>query len=102
MSEAYEPGRTYVEAFARWMTRLFKAHGLIFIDAGDPRLKEMGRDVFYREISEDSPSTRLAVAASERLRQAGYGAQIPLHEGILNHFLYGPGTPHHPMARREP
>jgi len=88
LSEAYEPGRTYVEAFARWMTRLFRSRGLIFIDAGDPRLKEMGRDVFFREVSEDSPSTRRAVDASKRLRQAGYGAQIPLHEGILNIF-YG-------------
>jgi len=86
LSEAYEPGRTYVEAFARWMTRLFKARGLIFIDAADPRLKEMGVDVFRREISEDSPSTGRAIEASQRLRQAGYGAQIPLHEGILNIF----------------
>ncbi|MGZ5469495.1 MAG: bacillithiol biosynthesis protein BshC, partial [Candidatus Aminicenantales bacterium] len=49
-------------------------------------LKEMGREIFFREIAEGSPSTRRAVAASERLRQAGYEAQIPLHEGILNQF----------------
>lgn len=86
LSEAYEPGRSYVEAFGRWMTRLFGSRGLILIDAGHPRLKEMGRDVFYREIAEGSPSTRQAVAASARLRLAGYEAQIPLHEGILNLF----------------
>jgi bacillithiol synthase len=86
LGEAYRPGRSYVEAFGRWMTRLFKSRGLILIDAVHPRLKEMGRDVFYREIADDSPSTRQAVAASERLRQAGYEAQIPLHEGILNQF----------------
>jgi bacillithiol biosynthesis cysteine-adding enzyme BshC len=86
LGEAYEPGRTYAEAFGRWMTRLFKPQGLIFIDAADPRLKELAREVFRREISEDSPSTRQAVEASQNLRQAGYGAQIPLHEGILNVF----------------
>jgi len=86
LSEAYAPGRSYVEAFGRWMTRLFRSRGLILIDAGHPRLKEMGRDVFYREIAEDSPSTRQALAASERLRQTGYEAQIPLHAGILNQF----------------
>ena len=86
LNEAYQPGRSYVEAFGRWMTRLFKSRGLVLIDAGHPRLKEMGRDVFYREIADDSPSTRQAVAASERLSQAGYEAQIPLHEGILNQF----------------
>jgi len=86
LGDAYQPGRSYVEAFGRWMTRLFKSRGLILIDAVDPRLKEMGREVFYREIAGDSPSTRQAVAASERLRRAGYEAQIPLHEGILNQF----------------
>ena len=86
LSEAYQAGRSYVEAFGRWMTRLFKSRGLVLIDAGHPRLKEMGRDVFYREIADGSPSTRQAVAASERLRQAGYEPQIPLHEGILSQF----------------
>jgi len=51
LSEAYRPGRGWVEAFARWMTRLFQSHGLIFIDASHPRLKELGGEVFYREIS---------------------------------------------------
>jgi bacillithiol biosynthesis cysteine-adding enzyme BshC len=86
LSEAYEPGRSFVEAFARWMTRLFKSEGLILIDASHPRLKEMGRDVFYHEIADESPSTQRAMASSERLRQAGYNTQIPLHEGILNIF----------------
>ena len=86
LGEAYQPGLSYVEAFGRWMTRLFKSRGLVLIDAGDPRLKAMGRDIFYREIADGSPSTRRAVAASERLRQAGYEPQIPLHEGILNEF----------------
>ena len=86
LSEAYQPGRSYVEAFGRWVTRLFKSRGLVLIDARHPRLKEMGREIFFREIAEESPSTRRAVAASERLRLAGYETQIPLHEGILNQF----------------
>ena len=86
LSEAYQPGRSYVEAFARWMTHLFKSRGLVLIDASPPRLKEMGRDIFYREIADGSPSTRQVLAASEWLRQAGYEPQIPLHEGILNQF----------------
>jgi len=86
LSEAYEPGRSFVEAFARWMTRLFKSYGLILIDASHPRLKEMGSDIFYHEIAEESPSTQQAIATSQRLRQAGYDTQIPLHEGILNIF----------------
>jgi bacillithiol biosynthesis cysteine-adding enzyme BshC len=86
LSDAYQPGRTYAEAFARWMTRLFKRQGLIIIDATHPRLKELGSTVFCREIADESPSTQEAIATSERLRQAGYCAQIPLHDGIFNVF----------------
>ena len=87
LSEAYRPGRSFVEAFALWLTRLFKSRGLILIDASHPRLRELGGGVFYKEIAEESPSTRQAMATSERVRRAGYDAQIPLHEGILNIFI---------------
>ncbi|MDH4271955.1 MAG: bacillithiol biosynthesis cysteine-adding enzyme BshC [Candidatus Aminicenantes bacterium] len=86
LNEAYRPGRGWVEAFARWMTRLFQAQGLIFIDASHPRLKELGREVFCREITEESAATPPALAASQRLRDAGYEDQVHLHEGILNIF----------------
>jgi bacillithiol biosynthesis cysteine-adding enzyme BshC len=86
LSEAYRPGRGWVGAFARWMTRLFPAQGLIFIDASHPRLKELGGEVFYREITEESAATPPALAASRKLREAGYEDQVHLHEGILNIF----------------
>ncbi len=86
LGEDYRPGRSFVEAFAHWMTRLFKKQGLVFIDAGHPRLKKLGSAVFYREIADDSPSTRRALSASQRLRNSGYDTQVPLHEGILNIF----------------
>jgi bacillithiol biosynthesis cysteine-adding enzyme BshC len=83
----YQPGRTWAEAFARWMTRLFTSRGLILIDASDPRLKKLGGEVFYREIAGESAATPPAIAASRKLREAGYGEQIQLHEGILNVFF---------------
>ena len=86
LREAYRPGRSMVEAFARWMTGLFASSGLIFIDPAHPALKTLGKDVFRREIAEDSPSTQAALATSQKLRQAGYGEQIHLHEDLLNVF----------------
>ena len=87
LSEAYRPGRSFVEAFARWLTRLFRSRGLILIDASHPRLKALGSDLYVQEIAGESPSTREAVATSRRLRQAGYDVQVPLHEGTLNIFF---------------
>ncbi len=86
LRDAYQAGQSLADAFGRWMTRLFQPHGLILIDAGQPRLKELGRDIIYREIAEGSPSTQQALTTSQKLRQAGYETQIPLHEGILNIF----------------
>ena len=86
LGESYQPGRSVVGAFAGWMTRLFKSYGLIFMDASHPRLKELGSEVFYREIAEESSSTQQAIATSRKLQQAGYDEQIHLHEGILNIF----------------
>jgi len=87
LGTAYQPGRSFVEAFARWMTRLFKSYGLIFIDAGHPDLKDLGKDVFYTEIAQNSPSTQCTLETSRKLTQKNYRTQIQLHEGILNLFL---------------
>ena len=87
LSEAYRPGRSFVEAFAMWMTRLFDSFGVIFIDASHSGLKEFGKDVFAKEIEDVSPSTRIAIETVERLRRGDYPVQVPLREGILNLFF---------------
>jgi bacillithiol biosynthesis cysteine-adding enzyme BshC len=86
LSEAYRPGRGWVEAFARWMTRLLGARGLIFVDPSHRRLKELGGEVFSREIDAGSAATPPALAASRRLEDAGYVSQVQIHQGILSLF----------------
>jgi bacillithiol biosynthesis cysteine-adding enzyme BshC len=87
LGTAFSPGRSFAEAFAQWMTRLFKSYGLIFIDAAHPDLKDLGKEVFYTEIAQNSPSTQNALETSRKLTQKNYSAQIQLHEGIMNLFL---------------
>ena len=91
LKEAYQPGLSFVEAFAKWMTQIFKSYGLIFIDASHPKLKELGKKVFYKEIEEYSPSTKKAIKTSEKLKQNKYHSQIQLHDGILNLFYVEQG-----------
>jgi bacillithiol biosynthesis cysteine-adding enzyme BshC len=87
LSAAYQPSRTLVDAFARWMTQLFAPFGLIFIDGAHPNLKGLGKEVFYTEIAQNSPSTQCALETSQKLKQKNYHTQIELHQGILNLFL---------------
>jgi len=87
LSDAYQSGRSFADAFAVWMTRLFKSHGLIFMDASHPDFKALGKQVFHQEIAEDSPSTQQALEASGKLHDKNYKSQIQLHDGILNVFF---------------
>jgi bacillithiol biosynthesis cysteine-adding enzyme BshC len=87
LSDAYQADLSFADAFARWMTRLFKSYGLVFVDASHRDLKKLGKKVFSHEIAEYSPSTKRAMETSNKLKQAGYNTQIQLHEGILNLFL---------------
>ncbi|MHB8093833.1 MAG: bacillithiol biosynthesis cysteine-adding enzyme BshC [Candidatus Aminicenantales bacterium] len=82
----YRPGRSFAEAFGGWMTDLFKAFGLVFIDAAHPGLKELGKSVFLSEIATDSQSTARCLETSEILVRNGYHAQIQQHPGKLNLF----------------
>src|SRR5688572_25528439 len=43
--------------------------------------------VLARELSEGSPSSRTAIAAGQRLLEAGYHQQVPLRDGFFNLFL---------------
>ncbi len=86
LGQAYAPGRSFADACARWMARMFASSGLVLIDASDPRLKDLGKQVFLHEIAGSSPSSRQAIQSSRELERTGYAVQVPQHEGILNLF----------------
>ncbi len=86
LSAAYEPETIFSQAFGTWLTTLFKTFGLILIDASDVRIKKLGARVFKKEISENSPSTQSAIAASGKLSEKDYHSQVQLKQGFLNLF----------------
>ncbi len=88
---AYAPGRTYTQAFAAWMTRLFRGTGLVLVDPSDARLKRLALPLFEREIAEKSPVSTAALEQTERLEKAGFHAQIELRPGFLTLFHQSPG-----------
>ena len=86
---AYQPAIPLSEAFARLLSAYLP--DLVLLDAADPLLARLAEPVLEREISESSPTSRLATAASERLRDAGFHTQVPLRPGFLNLFYYTEG-----------
>jgi len=86
---AYQPGLSLSEAFTRLLSAWLP--DLVLLDASDPLLARLAIPVVEREISESSPTSRLASATTERLQAAGYHGQVPLRPGFLNLFLYAEG-----------
>ena len=87
LKDAYQPGRTFAEAFSIWMTHLFSAHGLVLIDPSHPDLIAMAQQPLLTEIGEGSPSSRCVMRVSRRLIEKNYAPQVRQQEGKLNLFL---------------
>ncbi len=84
----YAPGKTFNEAFARWLGYLFHAYGLIFISANHPRLKRLLSPIFIRELNEFPAVSQLVITQSAELEQR-YHAQIKTKS--INLFLFHKG-----------
>jgi len=84
VAAAYVAGETLSGAFARLVSRLLP--GMVVLDPADPALKALAVPVLAREISESSPSSRLAIETGEDLLVAAYHQQVPVRPGFLNLF----------------
>jgi len=87
LRDAYQPGRTFTEAFSIWVTHLFSAYGLVLIDPSHPDLIAMAKQTVLTEIEGGSPSSRCAMRVSQRLIEKNFTPQVRQQEGRLNLFL---------------
>lgn len=84
----YAPGRTFYDAFARWMNILLSGHGLVLFSPSDPRLKKLLSPLFLRELEEFPASSQLVITRSAELEHR-YHAQIKAKS--INLFLFHKG-----------
>ena len=87
LRRAYANGSGLVAAFATWLERLLGEHGLVVFDAADPAAKPLAADLFAREIRSAGTSSSLARSAGDRLRQAGFHAQVDPPANGVSLFL---------------
>lgn len=85
VAECYRPGVSLSDAFARLVSSLLP--GLVVLDPSDPALRALMIPVLSRELSERSPTSRLAEEVGKELLAAGYHQQVPVRPGFLNLFL---------------
>jgi bacillithiol biosynthesis cysteine-adding enzyme BshC len=88
LRDAYEPGRGFAEAFARFTGGLLAGCGALVFDPSDPEAKRLSVPVFEREIQLSGGSARAAHRVGESLARAGYHAQIARGGDELNLFWH--------------
>lgn len=91
LTRCYAPDETLASAFARWMAWLTREWGLVLADPSDPRLKEHAAPILEGEVRHAPATSRAVLAASARLQEAGYAAQIAVREDGANVFVLDRG-----------
>lgn len=99
LRDAYSPGRSYGEAFARLMMSLLGKHGLILLDPLNRKLKHLAAPL-YSEAARRAPEIAAAVETRSReLEEAGYHAQVTASSNSFPLFLHDEKGARHAVTR---
>ena len=93
LRDAYQPGTTLLDAFARFMRSLFPEAGLVFMDPDDARFKRLAAPLFRCEI-EDYQTAHDALATVSADLEQDFHAQVKTRP--TNLFLIN-GTGRHAL-----
>jgi len=72
---AYREGETFLSAFARLLSQLFKDTGIVFVNSDDSELKKLVKPLFRKELKEYEKSSRILSGASQKLAE-NYHVQV--------------------------
>jgi bacillithiol biosynthesis cysteine-adding enzyme BshC len=76
LAKAYQPGRTFAQAFAEFYARAFAAQGLLILDAGGRAFHRMGAPVLRAAMERADELHSALLQRNGELEAAGYHAQV--------------------------
>ncbi len=76
LAEAYQPGRTFSQAFAAFYAKVFAAQGLLTLDAGGRAFHRIGAPVLRAALERADELHAALKQRSGELEAAGYHAQV--------------------------
>jgi bacillithiol synthase len=101
LRDAWRPGRSYGEAFARMMTSLLGRHGLVLLDPLDQKLKTLAAPLYASAALRAHEIATAIEVRSRKLEQAGYHAQVTPSENSFPLFIHDETGARHAMVRTE-
>jgi bacillithiol synthase len=76
LAAAYQPGRTFAQAFAEFYKKAFAAQGLLVLDAGGRAIHRLGAPVLREGLERADEFHAALTERSNELVAAGYHAQV--------------------------
>ncbi len=76
LRESYSEGETFSNAYAKLLTRIFRDHGLIFLDPADAELHRIAAPLFVSAIEHSASLDQAILARNRELLAAGYHEQV--------------------------
>jgi bacillithiol biosynthesis cysteine-adding enzyme BshC len=101
LREAYQPGRTFGDAFARVMAQLTGELGLIILDPLDSQLKKLAAPLYAEAALRAHEIANAIVNRSRELEAAGYHAQVAPSENSFPLFWHDENGARHALARTD-
>jgi bacillithiol synthase len=87
LAAAYQPGRTFAQAFADFYAKIFAAQGLLVLDAGSRAFHQLGAPILRAGIERADELHAALVERNTQLESAGYHAQVAVTEQSSLLFL---------------
>jgi uncharacterized protein YllA (UPF0747 family) len=88
LENAYRPGVSPVDAFARMIGRLFEGTGLILANPLHPELRKFAEPTLVQAVRENTKIRSTVLARSRALSKAGYHEQVKVDENFTGLFAY--------------
>jgi bacillithiol biosynthesis cysteine-adding enzyme BshC len=101
LREAYGPGQNFGAAFARVMTKLVGARGLILLDPLDSQLKQLAAPLYAEAARQAHEIANAIVSRSRELEAAGYHAQVTPSENSFPLFWHDENGARQALTRNE-
>jgi bacillithiol biosynthesis cysteine-adding enzyme BshC len=80
---AYQPGRTFAQAFAEFYAKVFAAQGLLTVDASSREFHRLGAPVLRAPLERADEFHAALVERSHALEEAGYHTQVAPQSSLL-------------------
>src|SRR5579863_10551781 len=87
LAAAWQPGRTFAQAFAEFYSKAFAAQGLLLFDASGRDVHRLGAPVLRAAIERADEIHAALMERNRELEAAGYGAQVAVTDGSSLLFL---------------